>query len=267
MDQGPDKDRSAYERRWAIISRLQVDLGRQCYSAFAMAVAAVLASCAPAPIGDGSPLRDNSRSSARQRTQVTIGWLPEYDAFVKSQVFRYPELVRIPPDRLSNFCPGFAEIRDKPQFYAVLLWAIAGPESDWQRTQITLETNLEGVANPLDPVTGQQVRSEGLLQLSYQDMESYGAPEACSFDWPADRAKAGAEYAAGVPFGDGTRSIHDAYKNLGCALFIVNAHLTQRYPSLKFEDALQRYWVVMNPKSDAYETVRNNMNRRLPVCR
>jgi hypothetical protein len=254
------------EGRWVIVSRVQIALKSQSCSVFAVVLTAVLASCAPAPVGDRSPSDDTPRISAFRRYQVTTGWLPEYDAFVKGQVSRYPELVRIAPDRLSNFCPGFAEIRDKPQFYAALLWAIAGPESDWQRTQITLETNLEGVANPIDPVTGKQVRSEGLLQLSYQDMESYGAPEACSFDWAADRTKALAEYAAGLPFGDGTRSIHDAYKNLECALFIVNAHLTQRYPSFKFEDALRRYWVVMNPESAAYQLVRNNLNRRLPVC-
>lgn len=196
-----------------------------------------------------------------------MGWIPEYDAFIESQVSRYPELVRIAPDRLSNFCPDFAKIRDKPEFYAVLLWAIAGSESDWQRTQITLETNLEGIPNPIDPVTGQQVRSEGLLQLSYQDMDSYGAPDACSFDWAADRTKALTEYAASMPLGDGTRSIHDAYKNLECALFIVNVHLTDRYPSVKFEDALQRYWVVMNPRNSAYRLVRSNLRMRLPACR
>ena len=233
----------------------------QCCRALVIVLAAVLSACAP--VGGGLPSDD----AHLRRKQVTAGWLPEYDAFVKSQVSRYPELVRIAPERLSNFCPGFAEISDKQQFYAALLWAIAGPESDWQRTQITLETNLEGVANPIDPVTGQQVRSEGLLQLSYQDMESYGAPEACSFDWAADRAKALAEYAAGLPFGDGTRSIHDAYKNLECSLFIVNAHLTQLYPSLKFEDALQRYWAVMNPESAEYRVVRSNLNTRVPACR
>ena len=142
----------------------------------------------------------------------------------------------------------------------------AGPESDWQRTQITLETNLEGVANPIDPVTGQQVRSEGLLQLSYQDVESYDAPEACRFDWAADKAKAMAEYASGAPLGDGTRSIHDAYKNLECGLFIVNAHLTRLYPSMKFERALQRYWVVMNPENPAYKIVRRNLAKRQLAC-
>jgi hypothetical protein len=250
-----------------IVSRSQIDRKRQWYGVFALALAAVLASCVATPVDDEPPSDASPGPSTSRRPQVTMGWIPEYDAFIESQVSRYPELVRIAPDRLSNFCPGFAKIGDKRQFYAVLLWAIAGPESDWQRTQITLETNLEGVPNPIDPVTGQQVRSEGLLQLSYQDMDSYGAPDACSFDWAADKTKALAEYAAGVPSGDGTRSIHDAYKNLECALFIVNVHLTERYPSVKLEDALQRYWVVMNPENAAYRLVRSNLRKRLPACR
>src|SRR4029434_2881038 len=101
--------------------------------------------------------------------QTLSGWLPEYDAFIKSEVRKYPKLLKIASARLSIFCPGFAKIAARAQFYADLLWSIAGPESDRRRTQITLETNLDGVRNPIDPVTGYQVRSEGLLQLSYQD--------------------------------------------------------------------------------------------------
>jgi hypothetical protein len=199
--------------------------------------------------------------------QVLKGWLPDYDAFIKSEVQKYPELLTIPPDRLSSFCPGFAKIRDKAQFYADLLWSIAGPESDRQRTQITLETDLDGVVNPIDPVTGYQVRSEGLLQLSYQDTLSYDAPKACAFDWAADKTKAIKEYKKGKMYGDGTRSIHDAYKNLRCGLFIVNAHLTRLYPSAKFEDALRRYWITMDPADPGYNKVRKNLIKRQAVCK
>jgi hypothetical protein len=131
------------------------------------------------------------------RPQILRGWLPDYDVFIKSEVHKYPKLLKIAPSRLSNFCPGFAEIRDKAQFYADVLWSIAGPESDRRRTQITLETKLDGVVNPIDPVTGYQVRSEGLLQLSYQDTVNYNASKACPFDWEADKAKALAEFSGG----------------------------------------------------------------------
>jgi hypothetical protein len=201
------------------------------------------------------------------RPQVLRGWLRDYDAFIKSEVQEYPKLLKIAPGRLSNFCPGFARIRDKAQFYADLLWSIAGPESDRRRTQITLETNLDGVVNPIDPVTGYQVRSEGLLQLSYQDTVNYNAPKACPFDWRADKAKALAEFSRGAGYGDGTRSIHDAYKNLKCGVFILNAHLSQLYPSAKFEDALRRYWITMDPADPAYKIVRANLKKRQPACK
>jgi hypothetical protein len=201
------------------------------------------------------------------RRQVLKGWLPEYDAFIESEVHKYPGLLKIEASRLSNFCPGFAKIRDKAQFYADLLWSIAGPESDRQRTQITLETNLDGVANPIDPVTGQQVRSEGLLQLSYQDTVNYDAAQACPFDWEADKVTALEEFSRGAQYGDGTRSIHDAYKNLQCAVFILNAHLSQLYPSAKFEDALRRYWSTMDPSESAYKKVRANLKKRQKACK
>jgi hypothetical protein len=199
--------------------------------------------------------------------QLLSGWLPEYDAFIKSEVRKYPKLLKIASARLSNFCPGFAKIADRAQFYADLLWSIAGPESDRRRTQITLETNLDGVRNPIDPVTGYQVRSEGLLQLSYQDTLNYNAPEACPFDWAADKTKAIADYSRGAEYGDGTRSIHDAYKNLECGVFILNAHLTRLYPSSKFEDALRRYWITMDPADLAYKLVRANLIKRQPRCK
>jgi hypothetical protein len=224
----------------------------------------------PASVNDSSG--SHSASTMRiavpiSRRQILKGWLSDYDAFIKSEVQKYPNLLNIAPSRLSNFCSGFAKIRDKAQFYADLLWSIAGPESDRRRTQITLETNLDGVVNPIDPVTGHQVRSEGLLQLSYQDTVNYNAPQACPFDWKADKAKAIAEFARGAEYGDGTRSIHDAYKNLQCAVFILNAHLSRLYPSAKFEDALRRYWITMDPGDRAYKIVRANLKKRQPACR
>jgi hypothetical protein len=236
-------------------------LGLMCCTSFACDSASIETSGMPPSVLTTTGLRPTSNR------QVLVGWLPEYDAFIKSEVRKYPKLLKIAPARLSNFCRGFAKIADRAQFYADLLWSIAGPESDRRRTQITLETNLDGVLNPIDPVTGYQVRSEGLLQLSYQDTLNYDARRACPFDWAADKAKAVADYAKGAGYGDGTRSIHDAYKNLRCGVFIVNAHLTHLYPSAKFEDALRRYWITMDPGDPAYKIVRANLTKRQPACR
>jgi len=223
-----------------------------------LAAVLVLTSCARQP---------PAAIPAVPQPQVLSGWPAAYDAYIRSEVRKYPGLLALAPERLADFCPGFAAIGDKAQFYADLLWAIAGPESDWHRAEITLETELDGVVDPIDPVTGQQVRSEGLLQLSYQDIDSYDAAGVCRFDWAADKPTAMAEYARGAAYGDGTRTIHDAYRNLECGLFIVNAHLLQLYPTARFEDALSPYWIVMDPAHPGYAEVRRNLARRQPACR
>jgi hypothetical protein len=232
-----------------------------------LAAVFLLASCAPHPREAAPGATPVQPAVVVPQSQVLHGWPPAYDAFVRTEVRKYPGLLALAPERLSSFCPGFAAIDDKAQFYADLLWAIAGPESDWQRTDITLETELDGVVNPIDPITGRQVRSEGLLQLSYQDIDSYDAADICRFDWAADKAKATAEYARGAAYGDGTRTIHDAYRNLECGLFIVDVHLLRLYPTARFEDALRRYWIVMDPEHSGYAEVRRNLAKRQPACR
>jgi hypothetical protein len=231
----------------------------------------LLASCCRCPPGSllgpvGTP-PSTAAPDPTSRPQVLKGWLPEYDAFIQAEMRKYPALPRIASSRLLSFCPGFASIDDKAQFYADLLWSISAAESDWHRALIFLETELEGVVNPVDPITGHQVRSEGLLQLSYQDTRNYAASEACPFDWPADEPAATIDYASGAEHGDGSRSIHDAYKNLGCGLFIVNALLTRRYPTARFEAALQSYWAVMDPARPGYRIMRANLTSRQPACR
>jgi hypothetical protein len=47
----------------------------------------------------------------------------------------------------------------------------------------------------------------------------------------------------------------------------VNAHLTRLYPSAKFEDALRRYWITMDPADPAYTKVRANLIKRQPACK
>jgi peptidoglycan hydrolase-like protein with peptidoglycan-binding domain len=68
----------------------------------------------------------------------------------------------------------------KINVWGELISAIAKPESSWNPTSWMFE------AQGIDVVTGQQVRSEGLLQLSYQDKKNYKELP-CRFDWNADK--------------------------------------------------------------------------------
>lgn len=53
-------------------------------------------------------------------------------------------------------------------------------ESGWELNNLMEEKMSK------DPVTGRTVRSEGLLQLSYQDKQNYPKLP-CRFDWEADK--------------------------------------------------------------------------------
>jgi hypothetical protein len=70
--------------------------------------------------------------------------------------------------------------QQKINVWGELICAICKFESGWKPTS-WMKENMG-----TDPVTGQQVRSEGLMQLSYQDKPNYpNLP--CSFDWNADK--------------------------------------------------------------------------------
>jgi hypothetical protein len=73
----------------------------------------------------------------------------------------------------------------KINVWGELISAICYYESGWNPTSRMVETTMN-----TDPVTGNQVASEGLMQLSYQDERSYsGKLEVeCKFDWDRDRA-------------------------------------------------------------------------------
>lgn len=72
----------------------------------------------------------------------------------------------------------------KINVWGELISAICYYESGWNPTSRMVETTMS-----TDPVTGNQVASEGLMQLSYQDERSYsGKLEVeCKFDWDRDR--------------------------------------------------------------------------------
>lgn len=72
----------------------------------------------------------------------------------------------------------------KINVWGELIAAICYYESGWNPTSRMVETTMN-----TDRITGKQVASEGLMQLSYQDENSYrGKVEAeCKFDWDRDR--------------------------------------------------------------------------------
>jgi hypothetical protein len=86
------------------------------------------------------------------------------------------DITRIRPDYKS------LSRTQKINVWGELISAIALPESGWNPIAEMVETTFK---DP-DPVTGKPVRSEGLLQLSYQD-KVYYPKLPCRFDWNADK--------------------------------------------------------------------------------
>lgn len=126
----------------------------------------------------------------------------------------------------SSFCPRF-QLLDKAQkinAMAEFVVAVAYYESGYN----SLARMREDLGT--DKVTGQQVMSEGLLQLSYGD--KLWAPW-CEFDWARDRH---------LPIST-RRSILEPTKNLRCGLGIM-ANQINRHSSVVVRHP-KSYWSVI----------------------
>lgn len=237
---------------------------------------AALSACAPAshsstpnptenpitepPITD--PGTDDPVTNPDAYPQVISGWLDAYSNFVEAKVSDvYPALLGIGAARMTTVCPKWSALdrESRERFWSGLLYAIAGPESGRNRTAVFRETGLS-----TDSVTGLQIRSEGLLQLSYVDVVNYRYPGG-DISWEHDRAMAYADYAAARSSGNPERTILNAYSNLNLGLFIMN-RLTGNYPSEKLETTLGKYWSTMRPANSTFAKVMTGLKSKMPAC-
>lgn len=119
------------------------------------------------------------------------------------------------PKDIDLYCPGYADFspEEKMGFWMQLVSAMIEPESGYKPTMTYTEKTMD-----IDPVTKQQVVSEGLLQLSYQDGRSYtkALPGVCDFDYRADQQ---------YPRNDERRTIQNPEKNLNCGVAILDHHI------------------------------------------
>lgn len=83
-----------------------------------------------------------------------------------------------------DFCPTYSFLPEskRPWFWVELISAMAKFESGWNPTSRMVEPS--SAFPSVDPITGQPVASEGLLQLSYQDKRWMPS---CRFDWSKDK--------------------------------------------------------------------------------
>lgn len=156
-------------------------------------------------------------------------------------------------DDVEMFCPRYDELtnRERVNFWGFLVSAIVRFESNFNPTARYQESTMG-----TDPITHRPVFSEGLMQLSYQDMQGY---KFCDFDWAADK---------GLNPKDPKKSILDPLKNLSCGVKIL-AHQIRRKGNI----ALSReqgglYWSVLGLDSahSKVPMIAEMTKKGIPAC-
>jgi hypothetical protein len=94
------------------------------------------------------------------------------------------------------------------------------------------------------------VRSEGLLQLTYEDQERYG----CDFNWEADKK---------LPPKDPAKTILQPENNLECGVKILsNQILTQHKPLF----STTGYWSTLQPGTVSFRVFAKQMTNPPLAC-
>lgn len=154
------------------------------------------------------------------------------------------------------YCPNFDNMtrRQKIVFWGQMVAAISYKESGWSPTSRMAEP-LADFPKP-DSVTGRRVYSEGLLQLSYQDVDSYKNHFDCGFNWEIDK---------NLKPDDPAKSILSVTKNLRCGLLILDRKVS-------VNDRITtpgQYWSVIRPRAiNKYSKTLwiSNQTKKLPFC-
>ncbi len=158
-------------------------------------------------------------------------WDPAWDGIIEKAL--PPEMLGqgVPQD-VRRFCPKFFEMQeaDKRAFWAYFFQALAGAEAGLDpKTRVW---HTEAAVAVKDGVTGRPVRSEGLLQLTYEDRERYG----CDFDWERDRR---------LPANDALKTILQPRNNLECGLKILDRQVIEAGKPLLSRSG---YWSTLQPE-------------------
>lgn len=175
-------------------------------------------------------------------------WNPGWDTLIERSLPSAMLSSRVPRD-VQRFCPRFFEmsVTDKRAYWAYFFQALAGAEAG-----LNVKTNVphDGPQTATDRVTGRKIRSEGLLQLAYEDRERYG----CNFDWNVDRR---------LPLKDPRRTILQPENNLACGIKILDKQIiSQRKPLF----SPSSYWSTLRPGTEGYRVFAKQMTNPPAAC-
>lgn len=131
---------------------------------------------------------------------------------------------------LESLYPGYSKLtyEQRIKVLAELLVQLAKYESNWKNDCYYIESTMG-----TDPITGRQVASEGLFQLSYQDQKNYLKHFDCGFDWEKDKSYGNK---------DPRKTIFDPGKNISCAVKIL-ARQVEKYGAITINTGA--YWSTL----------------------
>jgi hypothetical protein len=176
-------------------------------------------------------------------------WDPGWDKIVEEAL--PPELLSPQAGRdMRAFCPRFDAIAeaDKRAFWAYFFQALAGAEGGLKPTSNVRHGQAEMQVK--DSVTGMRGRTEGLLQLAYEDQKRYR----CDFDYEADRK---------LKPGDPSRTILQPKNNLECGIKILDQELFQQHKPLL---SRTEYWSTLQPGTASYSVFAKQMANVPAAC-
>lgn len=153
-------------------------------------------------------------------------------------------------DDITSFCPRYNSLdnNQRANAWAQIFAAISKFESAYSPVSRMQETTMG-----TDPVTNRPVYSEGLLQLSYQDID--WAPW-CKFDWSKDR---------NLSSTDPKKTILDPYINLNCGVGIMALQIKNKGRIVVSSGV---YWAVIK-SGGRYQQISaiQGMVKALPLCK
>lgn len=157
--------------------------------------------------------------------------------------------MRVPHD-VKRYCPAFYSMSDtdKRAFWAYFFQALAGAEAGLEPTTRVRHTEPEVAVK--DPVTGKAVRSEGLLQLSYQDQKRYS----CDFDWDKDKS---------LKPDDPAKTILQPKNNLECGVKILENQIIDQGKPLFSKTG---YWSTLQPGTRSFRVFAKEMTNPPAAC-
>ena len=175
-------------------------------------------------------------------------WNPGWDTFIERSLPSAMLSSRVPRD-VRRFCPRFFAMNatDKRTYWAYFFQALAAAEAG-----LNAKTNVlhDEPQTATDRITGQKIRSEGLLQLTYEDQKRYG----CNFDWKTDRR---------LPLRDPRKTILQPENNLACGIKILEKQIiAQRKPLFTGSS----YWSTLRPGTISYRVFARQMTNPPAAC-